>query len=277
MLYYTTLWSIKISISVSLMRLTRRLDRAAQFAKAAFYFVCVAYVVLFFTNMCLCGPLTSKWNGSCDSSRGFSVFWVYVAFNISTDLVLVIVPFPALMLITDRRTRNAIFFVFGLAGIAIIVTTVRTILIVKQGGSIYLTLILCNIEIAVGVVISALPEVSRSFTRMYLQSAGRTYGKGISTFRQGTANVVNISKTKNKERFTKHGTEHSQDPINDDIESESAGGRPDSASQQSVVGFHNTASTDQISPYSIERTSSTDKTQWEKRILKTTTFEMKVF
>jgi hypothetical protein len=276
MSYYTTLWSIKISISVSLMRMTRRLDRAAQLAKAAFCFVCVTYIALFFASMYLCGPLTSNWNGFSGASRGFSNFWLYVALNISTDLVLVIVPFPALVLITDRRTRKAVFFVFSLAGIVIIVTTVRAIMTVMQPSNIYLTVILCNIEMAGGVVISAVPEISRRFTRMYLQSSGRTDGKGISSFRQGTANVVNFSKTKNNKMFTKQGTKHSQHPINNDIESESAIGRSDSASQQSVMGFHNTASTDQISPYSVERTSSTDKTQWEKHVLKTTTFEMKV-
>jgi len=210
----------------------------------------------------------------------YATFWVSIGLNIGTDLVLAIAPFPALLLITERRTRIAILVVFSLAGIAVLVSAVRAILLSKQQGSIYLTVMLSHIEIATGVIISALPEVSRSFTKLYLQSAStRTYKKGTSAYRQrshGTTNGVNLSRNENQKRFANRGMEHSQDPINDDIESESAGGRPDSSSQQSVLGFHNTASTDQISPYPVERNSLSDKTQWKEGILKTTTFEIKV-
>jgi hypothetical protein len=230
-------------------------------------------------NLCQCIPMSTMWDGTCDRGRTNAAFWMSIGLNISTDLVLVIAPFPALLLLTERRTRIAIFVVFSLAGIAVIVSAVRAVLLLKQQGSIYLVIMLSHIEIATGVIISALPEVSRSFTKLYLRGASpRTYKKGTSYRQrsQGTTNGVNLSRNENQERFANRGIEHSQDPINDDIESESAGGRPNSSSQQSVLGFHNTASTDQISPYPIERNPSTDKTQWKEGILKTTTFEIKV-
>ena len=213
------------------------------------------------------------WDGTCDRGRTYAIFWVSTGLNISTDLVLVIVPFPALVLITERRIRIAIFVVFGLAGITVVVSVVRAILLSKQQGNIYLTLMLSHIEIAAGVIIRALPEVSRISTGLYLQS----YEKGTSACRrrsQGTANGVNLSRNENREGFANRRMEHSQDPINNDIEGESAGGSPDS--EQSVLGFHNTASTDQISPYPIEQDSLTDMAQGKEGILKTITFEMKV-
>jgi hypothetical protein len=219
------------------------------------------------------------WDGTCDMRRTTAAFWTSIGLNISTDIMLAIVPFPALLLITEKRTRIAISIVFGLAGIAVIVSVVRAVLLSEQRCSPYLTVMLSHIEIATGVIISALPEVSRSFTRLYLQRASsRTFGIGTSIYRQrsqGTTNRATFSRNEEKERFANRGMESSQDPIND-IEGESANGRPGSSSQQSVLGFHNIASTDQISPYPIERSSLTDKTQGKEGILKTTTLDIKV-
>lgn len=260
------------------MRLTKQLGRAALIAKCGFCLVCATYIVLLVTSLFMCFPLSTMWNGTCSRARSWSLFWVPAVLNIGTDVVLVIVPFPALMLITERRTRIAVLFVFGLAGIVVIVSTVRTILLVKHQGGMYLSMMLGHIEIMTGVVISALPEVSRSFTRVYLQSGSRTHYKGSSPYRQRyqvTTNGASLRRKENEERLA-NLREHSQDPINNDFESGSAGRRPDSASQHSALGFHNTASTDQITQYPVEQDSSTDETQWEKGISKTTTFEMKV-
>ena len=100
-----------------------------------------------------------------------AVFWTAVGLNISTDIMLVVIPFPALLLITERRTRIAISIVFGLAGIVVIVSIIRAALISTHYTNSNMVVMLSHIEIATGVVTSALPEVSRSFTRLYLREA----------------------------------------------------------------------------------------------------------
>ena len=217
--------------------------------------------------------------GTCDTTRMTAVFWTAVGLNISTDIMLIIAPFPALLLITKRRTRIAILVVFGLGGVVVLVSVVRAILISKRCASSNLVVMLSHIEVATGVIISALPEVSRSFTRLYLQRLNtEVYLKGMPTNRQrsqGTTSGVILSRDGKKERFANLVVKSSQDRI-EDIENRSANGRPNSSSEQSVVGFHNTASTDQISPYDIEQSPSADETHGKGGIVRTTTFEMRV-
>ena len=156
-----------------------------------------------------------------------AIFWTTVGLNIATDIMLVIVPFPALLLITQRRTRFAISFVFGLAGIVVIVSTIRAILISKKCSNMNITAMLSHIEVATGVIISALPEVSRRFTGLYLQkSSPWGYSEWAPT---------NIQRS---EGTTSGGT-----AINF------------RAKGAVELGFHNTASTDQINPHPIEPNS----------------------
>ena len=195
--------------------------------------------------------------------------------------MLAIVPFPALMLITDKRTRIAISIVFGLAGIVVITSVVRTILLAKHTAAnlTYWVMTLSHIEVATGIIISALPEVSRSFTTRYLEwSHNKSYE--ISKFAkqqqsQRTTSGVIFSTSENRETFTNHGVGGSPDRIND-IEAESANGRPDSSSEQGVWRFGSTASTDHINPYPLEQSSSTDEAQGKQRVEGATVFEMKV-
>jgi hypothetical protein len=279
-LYFGTLWSIKISISVSLVRLTKRLDRAARLAKCCFYLICAAFPVAFFTELLQCIPIYTLWEGTCDRARITAGFWTAIGLNIGTDVMLVIVPFPALLLITEKRTRIAISIVFGLAGIVIVASVVRAILLTTQTNQMsYLVVTLSHIEVATGIIISALPEVSRSFTTRYLEwSHNKSYE--ISKFAkqqqsQRTTSGVIFSTSENRETFTNHGVGGSPDRIND-IEAESANGRPDSSSEQGVWRFGSTASTDHINPYPLEQSSSTDEAQGEQRVEEATVFEMKV-
>jgi hypothetical protein len=220
------------------------------------------------------------WEGTCDPRRKIAAFWTAIGLNIGTDFMLVIVPFPAFSLITKRRVRTAISIVFGLAGIVVIVSIVRATLIAKHPAeTTNLIVVLSHIEITTSTIISALPEVSRTFTRLYLERSNtRSYedGKFPKQERsQGTTNGVILSTSEERGRFANLGMKRSHDRIND-IESESANGRPNNSREQSVLGFHNIASTDQISPYPIERSSLTGEAQEKEGVGGTTVFEMKV-
>ena len=281
MLYYSTLWTIKISISVSLVRLTKRVDRAARLTKYCFYLTCTTFVAAISSQLLQCIPLSTLWEGTCDRRRSIAAFWTAIGLNIGTDIVLVIAPFPVLSLITMRRIRIAISVVFGLAGIVVIVSTVRAILLAKHAAeTTNLIVVLSSIEVTTGTIISALPEVSRTFTRLYLERSNTgSYEPGTLAERQRsrrtpTGVILSTSEGRGK-RFADLGMTRSQDRISD-REGESANGRPNSSSEQSVWGFQNTASTDQISLYPIERGSLTYETEGKESIVKTITFDMKV-
>jgi hypothetical protein len=282
-LYFGTLWSTKISISVSLVRLTKRLDRAALLAKCCFYLICATFPVVFFTELLQCIPIDTTWEGTCDDKARITAgLFTGIGLNIGTDVMLAIVPFPALMLITDKRTRIAISIVFGLAGIVVITSVVRTILLAKHTAAnlTYWVMTLSHIEVATGIIISALPEVSRSFTTRYLAwSHNKDYENWNAAMQeqsQGTTGGVKFSTSQNRETFTNHGVGGSPDRIND-IEAESASGRPDSSSEQGIWRFDSTESTDHISPYPLERSSSTGEGQEKQQVEGTTEFEMKVW
>jgi hypothetical protein len=150
------------------------------------------------------------WEGTCDRTRITAGFWTAIGLNIGTDVMLVMVPFPALLLITEKRTRIAISIVFGLAGIVIISSIVRTILLRKQSDETsYLIVRLSHIEVATGIIISALPEVSRSFTRRYLEwSNNRSYENWETAKKQQSQKTPSgdiFSTSENQETFTNHG------------------------------------------------------------------------
>jgi hypothetical protein len=172
--------------------------------------------------------MSTLWQGTCDTVKVSVAFWAKIALNLGTDIMLVSVPFPALLLITEKRIRIAISIVFGLAGIAVVVSIIRAVLIAKDVIRLSnLTIILSHIEVTSGVIISALPEVSRGFTRAYLQSSGiRSFETGTPSDRQRTQQTTNgtILSTINskKDGFVDQGVERSRDGI-DDIEAESAG------------------------------------------------------
>ncbi len=224
--------------------------------------------------------MSTMWEGTCDRTRIIAGFWTAIGLNIGTDIMLVIVPFPALLLITEKRTRIAISIVFGLAGIVIVASIVRAILLTKQTDQkTYLVVTLSHIEVATAIIISALPEVSRSFTRRYLEWSHNNAYEDWKTAKQQespkTASGIIFSTRDNPETSTDHWVGGSPGTTND-IEAESANGRPDSSREQSVWRFGNTESTDHISPYPLERSYSTGEAHGKQLVEGTTVFEMKV-
>jgi hypothetical protein len=183
-----------------------------------------------------------------------ATFWISVGFNVSTDIMLIIVPFPALLLITERRTRIVISVIFSLGVFTILAAVTRAILIHLNCTNAYLIIILSHIEIATGLIISALPQAGRSFTKSYLQRLNtRKFSKWTPSDQQqsqGTTGGVVRSRDE-KEGFSNLAVKSSQDRI-EDVEVASTNGR---SSEQSVVGFHNTGSTDQIQPYGIGKST----------------------
>ena len=90
-------------------------------------------------------------------------------------MVVCILPFPALLKVTETRLRVAICGVYSLTIVAIIVTIIRVVLLATDvQNSIKRIIVLTTVELTVCIVIGILPGISSSFTRKYAQ--------GVSSF-----------------------------------------------------------------------------------------------
>jgi len=265
LVYLCTLWSIKLSISIFLLRLTQQLDQANRLALFCLYVICATFVGAILAEMCQCIPNATLWQGTCSTVGRNVAFWAKIGLNIGTDIMLISVPFPALLLITEKRIRIAVSIVFGLAGIMVVVSIVRAILIANNYIQLNnLTIILSHIEVTSGVIISALPEMSRGFTRAYLQSSSDRQRT------QRTTGGATLSTMDSKKGGFVQMVEKPRNRI-DDIEAESADEQYDSSTSRVLED-----STNRISPYPAEGSSFPNMTQGKKGIVETMTFEMKV-
>ena len=80
-----------------------------------------------------------------------------------------ILPFPALVKISERRIRTAVCGVYSLAGITIIISILRAVLLgLNRGASLEHISILTMIEVMTIVVVGCLPGLSSTFTRKYI-------------------------------------------------------------------------------------------------------------
>lgn len=80
-----------------------------------------------------------------------------------------ILPFPALVKISEPRIRMAVCGVYSLAGLTIIISILRAVLLgLNRGASLEHISILTMIEVMTIVVMSCLPGLSSTFTRKYI-------------------------------------------------------------------------------------------------------------
>jgi hypothetical protein len=80
-----------------------------------------------------------------------------------------ILPFPALVKISERPIRTAVCGVYSLAGITIIISIVRAVLLgLNTDASLEHISILTMIEVMTIVVVGCLPGLSSTFTRKYV-------------------------------------------------------------------------------------------------------------
>lgn len=91
-----------------------------------------------------------------------------------------ILPFPALLKVTETRLRIAVCGVYSLAIVAIIVSLIRVVLLATDvQNSIKRIMVLTTIEVTVCIIIGIIPGISSAFTRKYAQGGSST--KKLST------------------------------------------------------------------------------------------------
>ncbi len=205
-----------------------------------------------------------------------------VLINILTDVILCALPFPALLLITEKRVRAVISFVFGLAGMVVIVSIVRAVLISEHAsGRDTWIILLSHVEITAGLCISAIPEISKYFTKKYLESTPSTShntNSGIARSQQVQSRwKTTTGSTTRDSRVRKNGfVGLSGESVKDTSDVERGEIPRDESSEHGVWAFHPRESTEKIVKTVERETVGNPLTGGKKDIVKTTTFEMKV-
>ncbi|KAH7176229.1 hypothetical protein EDB81DRAFT_33686 [Dactylonectria macrodidyma] len=194
-LHFGALWSVKISISLLHIELTRMLPRVHFWAICTFWLMVITLPVIYIVLVLGCLPVPKRWApptgpGCRPIVKSFD-FWVHNAIHLSTDIILCVLPFPALAKVSERRLRIAVYMVYSLGLVSIAVTIARIVLLATDAShSIEKIMLLSQAEITTCIVIGVLPGASSAFTRKYIygissssaqvarrSSAGRTNSK----------------------------------------------------------------------------------------------------
>lgn len=94
---------------------------------------------------------------------------LYLSLTSNSIAIVCILPFPVLAQISERHIRTAVCGVYSLAGITIIFSAIRAVLLgLNRGASLEHISILTMIEVMIIVVMSCLPGLSSTFTRKYI-------------------------------------------------------------------------------------------------------------
>ena len=279
-LYFAELWSIKFSINLFHLRLTRRLGTVHRIAHYCLYFLVITFIIVVFLTIFDCIPVSDHFTGKCNPNVRNPVFWFPAAINIVTDFILCIIPLPALMTINERRIRITISFVFCLAGSVVLVSLVRVVLISRNPGKNgSWIIILSHIEVTAGLVISAIPDFSKYFTRKYLQSTVTgDYANtgGVSDNRntlrtahnRGNGVLDSIASARLKKEGFSGLRGESQKSKSEDEELESV--RTDTRPGQRTLGFHSNhsqESTQEIIPAAHGMDAGLEATTFQMKVL----------
>ncbi|PVH68437.1 hypothetical protein DL98DRAFT_662183 [Cadophora sp. DSE1049] len=177
--YIGSLWGVKISINMLLIRLTRRFQRLHTLAVITLYSLFGFWAFIYLTYLIACWPVHRRWSLVPSQQCGPIIyawdFWTHLCIHLVTDIILCILPFPALLKVTETRLRIAVCGVYSLAVIAIIVSLVRVALLATDvQNSIKRIMVLTTIELTVCIIIGIIPGISSAFIKKYAHAGSST-------------------------------------------------------------------------------------------------------
>ncbi|RYP73202.1 hypothetical protein DL770_007831 [Monosporascus sp. CRB-9-2] len=133
--------------------------------------------------------------------------WLHLGLHLMTDIGLCVLPFPALMRVSEPRLRAAVCGIYGLAVISIAVTIIRAILLATDAqNNLKRILILTAIELTVCILIGVLPGVSSAFTRRYV------YGSASASSKQPPPGLNDRLSSQAKRNFTRLKNQNRPNP-----------------------------------------------------------------
>ncbi|KAL1875310.1 hypothetical protein VTK73DRAFT_10147 [Phialemonium thermophilum] len=138
--YSALLWSLKLSLLVFYMRLTAGLSRSYRIRiYIGFAFLVASWIIVVMNLFLACRPFHKYWQifpdpgNVCQPAVSNQVVWVYLAFNVATDLYLLSIPLPMLWQSSLKPIKKVGLMVVFSGGIFVVVCAIlRCILIVTD-------------------------------------------------------------------------------------------------------------------------------------------------
>ncbi|KAM4060959.1 hypothetical protein HRG_012924 [Hirsutella rhossiliensis] len=138
--YSTLLWALKASLLIFYTRLTAGLHKHYLIRIYIGLFLLVVSWIIVVANLFLaCRPFRNYWQinpdpgNVCQPAISNQLIWVYLSFNVFTDLYLISIPLPMLWKSTLRPLRKLGLMVLFSGGLFVVVcATLRCILIVTD-------------------------------------------------------------------------------------------------------------------------------------------------
>jgi hypothetical protein len=181
--YYFCIWVIKGAILGLYYRIIPRQNVKTRWF---LYFTTALTILSGFVVLCinafLCNPISSNWSldwdNACYSSTAVTPFIISVIFNLITDLMILVAPFPILKTLPslNHKQKVGLTVTFSLGAITIIVCVVRAV-ILASSAIIPLTAVLTAVECFTAMVVATLPAM-----RVLLRS--RSIKKKLSSQRK---------------------------------------------------------------------------------------------
>ncbi|KAH6710549.1 hypothetical protein BKA61DRAFT_737532, partial [Leptodontidium sp. MPI-SDFR-AT-0119] len=139
--YIACIWSVKFAFNLLHIRVTEGISSVHIWAGRTLYILALTWILVYVTYLLKCLPVNRNWDAplghvkQCPGILHAWDFWLHFALHISTDIWLCILPFPALIKISERRIRTAVCGVYSLAGITIIISILRAVLLGLNRGA----------------------------------------------------------------------------------------------------------------------------------------------
>ncbi|KAK3385717.1 hypothetical protein B0H63DRAFT_494579 [Podospora didyma] len=138
--YSVLLWSLKASLLVFYLRLTAGLVRGYRIRiYIGFGFVVASFLIVVMNLFLACRPFHKNWQinpdpgNVCQPAISNQIIWVYLTFNVATDLYLISIPVPMLWNTTLKPLKKmGLILLFSGGLFVVICATLRVVLIVTD-------------------------------------------------------------------------------------------------------------------------------------------------
>lgn len=163
--YYLCIWVIKFAIIGLYYRIIPRTNtKTRYFLYFTSIFTLLTGICVLFINAFLCQPISQNWSldwqHACYSSTAITPFVISVIFNLITDILIIIAPFPVLRTLNslNKRQKAGLVVTFSLGFITVIVCVVRGVLL-GSSAIISQTAVLTAVECFTAMIVAALPAM----------------------------------------------------------------------------------------------------------------------
>ena len=138
--YSTLLWCLKGAMCTFYFRLTRDFEGYRKWLYFGFGFIAVSWLIVVLNLFLSCRPFHHMWQISPDPGQycypaiSPALVWVYLSFNVATDLYLIAIPMPMLFKAAMPRWKRALLVaLFSLGLFVVMAAILRVVLLVSVG------------------------------------------------------------------------------------------------------------------------------------------------